>query len=78
MKCATGDDVQLTKQGLVIPFDIADQITLENLKEAKETILKELEAHSNGEWMHEEDFKLNHELLPALDKLIWYFGGPDA
>lgn len=69
------DEVALTKAGVVIPFDVADRITLETLREAKERILKDLEEHKNGAWMHADDFKLNHEMIPALEKVIWYFGG---
>ena len=69
--------MKIGKNGVFVPMEIADAITLETLKDALDTIKDDLEKHKNGEWMHEEDVKLNHELIPALEKLIWYFGGPN-
>lgn len=68
-------DIKIGKNGVFVPMDIADSITVENLKMVLENIKAELEQHRSGEWMHEDDVKLNHELIPALEKLIWYFGG---
>lgn len=69
------DEVKVSKNGVFVPMEIADAITLETLKDALQTIQDDLEKHKNGEWMHAEDFKLNHQLIPAFEKLIWYFGG---
>ena len=68
-------EVKITKYGLVVPHDVADDITLANLKEVRERLIKELEDYKNGKWMHSEDVLLNKELIPMLDKLIWFFGG---
>ena len=68
-------NVTLEKTGLFVPMDIADDITLANLKECKSLAEKELEEYADGSWMHPDDVTYNQELILALDKVIHYFGG---
>lgn len=68
-------DIKIGENGVFVPMDIADSITVENLKMVLANVKSELGRHQAGEWMHQDDVKLNHELIPALEKIIWYFGG---
>ena len=46
--------------GLVIPWEVADQITIENLKDHLRFLQDELDAHVNeGQYMHPEDVDLS-------------------
>ena len=65
----------ITKDGLIVPFDVADTITLENLKQALDRIRQEMSEYEKGEWVHPDDVVLNRELIPALERVIWYYGG---
>ena len=67
--------IQSRKHGIFLPIEVADAITVETLKDALSLLKNELEQYENGEWLHEDDVKLNNELIPALEKIIWYFGG---
>ena len=65
------------KHGLVIPWEVADQITIENLKEHLKSLQDELDAYLNeGEYMHEEDVEnYRKNIMPALLFIIEYYGG---
>lgn len=67
-------DIKIVDGGLLVPMEVADAVTLATLQETVERIRKELADHEKGEWMHPEDVKMNHEMIPALEKVIWYFG----
>lgn len=69
-------NVKITKNGILVPIEVADAITLETLKECLQYTEKELEDYEvNGQWMHPDDVVFNKELIPSLKKLIHYFGG---
>lgn len=68
-------NVKVSKDGLWIPFEIADAITLETLKEVHFRMKEELINHAAGEWMHDDDVLYNQETIPMLERLIKYFGG---
>ena len=64
-------------KGIELDFETADRITVLTLKEQRAYLAKEVKAHEKkGSYMHPEDY---HEtktlLLPALDRLIKFFGG---
>ena len=65
------------KHGLVIPWEVADQITIENLKENLQLLEDELDAHVNeGQYMHEEDVEnYRKNIIPAIRFIIEYYGG---
>ena len=63
--------------GLVIPYEVADGITLAILQDQLGYLQEELRLHvEEGQYMHPEDYhKSMTELIPALKTLIPYFGG---
>ena len=63
--------------GLVIPWEVADQITIENLKDHLRFLQDELDAHVNeGQYMHPEDVENSRDkIIPALQFIIEYYGG---
>ena len=65
------------KHGLTIPWEVADQITIENLKEHLKSLQDELDAYFNeGEYLHEEDVEnYRKNIIPALRFIIEYYGG---
>lgn len=65
------------KYGLTISWEVADQITIENLKENLQLLEDELDAHVNeGQYMHEEDVEnYRKNIIPALRFIIEYYGG---
>ena len=67
--------VKVTKDGLFVPIELADAITLETLKEVHSRMKEELINYEAGEWMHPEDVVYNQETIPMLERLIKYFGG---
>ena len=63
-------------KGLVIPFEVADNITLASLKDQHRYLKKETRLHlEKGEWLHPEDLVKNVQLINALELLIPYYGG---
>jgi hypothetical protein len=65
-----------TEDGIILPFEAADAITLANLQEHRNYLQSELDDHfENGSWMHPEDIPNNRELIYCLDKIIHHFGG---
>lgn len=63
--------------GLLIPFEVADGITLACLQEQLSYLKEETRLHvEEGQYLHPEDFHNNTvNLIPAMEKLIKYFGG---
>ena len=63
--------------GLLIPYEVADGITLATLKDQLGYLKEELRLHvEEGQYMHPEDYhKSMTELIPSLETLIPYFGG---
>ena len=63
-------------KGLTIPHEVAVQITLASLKDHRNYLQSELDAHfEKGTYVHPEDITNNRELIYCLDKLILYYGG---
>jgi hypothetical protein len=63
-------------KGLVIPFEVADGITLAALKDQHKYLKEETRLHlEEGQWLHPEDLAKNRQLIPALELLIPYYGG---
>jgi hypothetical protein len=64
--------------GLLIPYEVADGITLATLQDQLKYLEDEIRLHTSeeGHYMHPEDYhKSMTELIPALKTLIAYFGG---
>lgn len=63
--------------GLVIPFEVADGITLAVLQDQLQYVKEEVRRHvEEGQYMHPEDYHFNMvKLIPSLEILIKYFGG---
>lgn len=64
-------------KGLIIPFEVADGITLATLQEQHSYLKEELRAHlEDGKYLHKDDaYNSQFKLIPALELLIEYFGG---
>ena len=62
-------------RGLEIDYDTADRITVLVLTDHLKYLQKELEDFKEGNWLHPEDVANNTRLIPALELLIYYFGG---
>ena len=71
-------------KAITIPPEVADDITLASLKDAREYMQSELSKwranpktpdNPQGYWMHPDDVEQNQRLIPALDLIIDYYGG---
>jgi len=71
-------------QGLTIPWETADQITLESLKNHRDYLKSELkqwrknpktDTNPGGYWLHPEDVGKNEILIHHMDAIINYYGG---
>jgi len=63
-------------KGLVIPYTVADGITLTSLMDQHFYLKEETRAHlEDGKWLHPDDLAKNQKLIPALEMLIEYYGG---
>jgi len=61
---------------LEIDMDTAERITLLSLQDQLKYLKEELRAHiEDGQWLHEDDVKLNHQLIYCIKKVISYYGG---
>lgn len=60
-----------------IPYEVADGITLANLKEQYYHLVNELRQHEEeNTYMHPDDVRYSRErIIPALKVLIHYYGG---
>lgn len=70
--------------GLVIPHEVADGITVANLKDCRANLQLELDAwianpkdemNPDGYWLHPDDVVNNMKYIRAMDILIGYYGG---
>ena len=63
--------------GLLIPFEVADGITLATLQDQLGYLKEEIRLHvEEGKYLHPEDYHNSMvNLIPALETLIKYFGG---
>jgi hypothetical protein len=61
---------------LELNYDIADALTLLNLKNCLKQTKKQVKQHlKKGAYMHPEDLEHNQKLIPALEVVIHYYGG---
>ena len=62
--------------GLLIPYEVADGITLATLQDQLGYLQEELRLHvEEGQYMHPEDYtETKTKLIPSLQILIKYFG----
>lgn len=59
-----------------IDAEVADQISLQILKDHREYLAKTLAAHTDeGKWLHPDDVERHGILVKQLDGVIDYFGG---
>lgn len=57
-----------------ISGEIADGITVLNLKEHRDYLAKELEGYENGQWLHPDDVVMSKQTVAAIDAVLEYFG----
>lgn len=71
-------------QGFVLPYDVADQITLHSLRDHRDYLKSELKQwkknpktddNPDGYWLHPEDVTKNQQLIFHMDAIIEYYGG---
>ncbi len=71
-------------QGLTIPWEVADQITLTSLQDHRAYLKKELKqwnanpkspSNPDGVWMHPEDVIKNQQIIHHMTEIIEYYGG---
>jgi hypothetical protein len=61
---------------ITISNEVADEITMANLINARSNLRMQLEDHADGLlWMHEEDIRMHKKLIKYMSKLIEYYGG---
>ena len=59
---------------LTIDTEVADRITVLNLKEYRGYLKKELKQYKKGEYLHPDDVAGNIKLIEAMTLIIKYFG----
>lgn len=59
---------------LTIDTEVADRITVLNLKDYRAYLKKELKDYKKGAWLHPEDVTLNIEVIEALNIIIKQYG----
>lgn len=57
-----------------IDGEIADGITVLNLKEHRDYLAKELEGYENGQWLHPDDVVMSKQTVSAIGAVLEYFG----
>jgi hypothetical protein len=71
-------------QGLTLPWEVADQITLVSLKNHRDYLKSELrkwrknpktDTNPDGYWLHPEDVVNNEHLINHMTVIINYSGG---
>lgn len=63
-------------EGIKIPYEVADQVTLACLLEQHKMLKQNIEDHlERGAYMHPEDLGNAGRYVHALEILIPYFGG---
>jgi len=74
----------LPLEGLAIPYEVADNITLVSLIDSRDYLQSELdqwqanpkdELNPDGYWLHPEDVVNNIKYIRAMNLLIRYYGG---
>ena len=64
-------------KGLELDYEVADKITVLNLKDARETLIienKMLEALERMEDYHLRDYGYNHTAIKAITVVLNYYG----
>ena len=70
-------------QGFVVPWEVADQLTVASLKEHRAYLKKELKQWSknprtddnpDGYWLHPDDVVNHSHLIDHMDAIIKYYG----
>lgn len=70
-------------QGMTIPWEVADQITLASLKNHRDYLKSELkqwrknpktDTNPDGYWLHPEDVVNNEHLINHMNVIINYYG----
>lgn len=63
--------------GISIPYEVADDITISSLKVARQVILEEMVSNAfNYDKEHEkENMRNNMEALFAIERVLTYFAG---
>lgn len=65
------------RRGLELDYDTADKITVLNLKDARENLIKEnkmLEALERMQDHHLIDYGYNHTAIKAITTVLHYYG----
>ena len=63
-------------QGISIPHEVGDAITLASLTDQYRYLKEETREHlEEGKYLHAEDLGKNIQLMQALELLIPYYGG---
>lgn len=63
-------------KGLTIDFETADRITVLALQDHLGYLKQEMEEYKAGQYMHPEDVAKSVRLIPMIEEIIEYFGGP--
>ena len=70
-------------QGMTIPWEVADQITLASLKNHRDYLKSELkqwrknpktDTNPEGYWLHPDDVVNNEHLINHMNVIINYYG----
>ena len=70
-------------QGMAIPWEVADQITLASLKNHRDYLKSELkqwrknprtDTNPDGYWLHPDDVVNNEHLINHMNVIINYYG----
>jgi len=70
-------------QGMTIPWEVADQITLASLKNHRDYLKSELkkwrknpktDTNPDGYWLHPDDVVNNEHLINHMNVIINYYG----
>jgi hypothetical protein len=64
-------------KGLELDYEVADKITVLNLKDARKTLINEnkmLEALERMEDYQSADFGYNHNMINAIGTVLHYYG----
>lgn len=65
------------KKGLELDYEVADRITVLNLKDARENLIKENDLFTSLERMQDyqlADYGYNHNLIKAITTVLHYYG----
>lgn len=64
-------------KGLQLDYEIADKITIANLRDQVAYLREEIRKHmEEGAYLHPEDLDdSQYRLIPAMEMIIKYYGG---